>query len=123
MTFAAIRRMIFCLLCLTAMRGPAADEKEQPDDAAALNARVVQLYQQGKFADLSAVVPIASAPARPRPGGRRIRTKAEAIPFAKKVLELSEKALGPEHPDTATSLNNPAALCMMDLHSSCGSRL
>jgi len=81
-----------------------AEDKAKPDEAAALNAQVMQLYQQGKFADLSAVVPIASAPARPRPGGRRIRTKAEAVPIAKKVLELrlpaaaaqaGEKALGP----------------------------
>ena len=35
---------------------------------------------------------------------------AEAEPFARKVLELSKKALGPEHPDVGVSLNNLAGL-------------
>jgi tetratricopeptide (TPR) repeat protein len=33
-----------------------------------------------------------------------------AIEVAKKALEIAEKALGPDHPDVATSLNNLAAL-------------
>jgi tetratricopeptide (TPR) repeat protein len=35
---------------------------------------------------------------------------AEAIVLAEKVVALREKALGPEHPDTALSLNNLAEL-------------
>src|SRR5882672_4833709 len=34
----------------------------------------------------------------------------EAIPIAKQALEIREKALGPEHPSTATSLNSLAVL-------------
>ncbi len=66
---------------LCPLAGHAEDSK---DETAALNQQVVQLYQQGKF--------------------------AEAIPIATKVLELREKALGPEHPGTARSLGNLAGL-------------
>ncbi|MFC2032217.1 tetratricopeptide repeat protein, partial [Chloroflexota bacterium] len=34
----------------------------------------------------------------------------EAEPLYKRALEIREKVLGPEHPDTATSLNNLAGL-------------
>jgi len=54
------------------------------EDPAALNAEVVKLYQAGKY--------------------------AEAIPLAQRALAIQEKALGPEHPAVATSLNNLAAL-------------
>jgi CHAT domain-containing protein/Tfp pilus assembly protein PilF len=50
------------------------------DDMAALNAQVVRLYQQGKY--------------------------AEAIPLAKKALELRERTFGPDHSNTAALLNN-----------------
>jgi hypothetical protein len=56
----------------------------QSDEAAALDQRVVELYQAGKT--------------------------AEAIPLAKKSLELREKALPAGHPDIAKSLNNLAFL-------------
>ncbi len=48
-----------------------------------LNQETVQLYGQGRY--------------------------GEAIPLAQRALGIREKALGPEHPDTATSLNNLAA--------------
>jgi len=51
-------------------------------EAQALNQRVVELYQAGKY--------------------------AEAIPLAEKSLRLTEKSLGPDHPDVATALNNLA---------------
>jgi len=57
---------------------------QQAEDADALNAQVVRLYQAGKY--------------------------AEAIPIAERVLAIREKALGPDHPDVATSLNNLAEL-------------
>src|SRR5262245_11043664 len=53
-------------------------------DPAALNAEVLRLYRAGKY--------------------------AEAIDIAKRVLATQEKALGPEHPDVGTSLNNLATL-------------
>jgi len=49
-----------------------------------LNAEVTQLYRQGRY--------------------------AEAIPRARETLAIREKALGPEHPDVATSLNHLAGL-------------
>ena len=34
----------------------------------------------------------------------------QALPLYRRALEIREKALGPEHPDTANSLNNLALL-------------
>jgi CHAT domain-containing protein/Tfp pilus assembly protein PilF len=49
-----------------------------------LNQEVIRLYQQGRY--------------------------SEAIPAAERVVAICEKALGPEHPDTALALNNLAEL-------------
>ncbi|MGF1602811.1 MAG: CHAT domain-containing protein, partial [Thermosynechococcaceae cyanobacterium] len=49
-----------------------------------LNEQVIQLYQQGRY--------------------------SEAIPIAQRSLSIWEKALGPDHPDVAVSLNNLAEL-------------
>ena len=49
-----------------------------------LNQQVIQLDKQGKY--------------------------AEAIPLAQRTLAITEKVLGPEHPDVALSLNNLAEL-------------
>jgi tetratricopeptide (TPR) repeat protein len=61
-----------------------ASAQQKIDEITALKKSVGELYQAGKF--------------------------AEAIPLAQRFWELSEQALGPEHPDTAISLNNLAAL-------------
>jgi hypothetical protein len=53
-------------------------------EAKQINNQVRQLYRQGRY--------------------------AEAVPLAHKVLSIQEKALGPDHPDVATSLNNLAKL-------------
>lgn len=50
------------------------------EEAESLNQQVIQLYQQGRY--------------------------EEAIPIAKKALEIYERQLGKDHPDTAASLNN-----------------
>ncbi len=57
---------------------------EALNEANLLNEQVIQLYQQGQY--------------------------AQAIPLAQKVLTIREKALGPDHPDVAQSLNNLALL-------------
>jgi len=59
--------------------------QEDLNRAHQLNQAVVQLYQQGRY--------------------------AEALPLAQRALALREKALGAEHPDVAISLNNLAGLC------------
>jgi tetratricopeptide (TPR) repeat protein len=56
----------------------------QQDEADALNKRVMELYQAGKF--------------------------SEATPLAQRALAIREKALGADHPNVATSLNNLANL-------------
>jgi len=57
---------------------------EALNEAKRLNEQVVQLYQQGKY--------------------------AQAIPLAQRALTIYEKALGPDHPAVATVLNNLAVL-------------
>jgi tetratricopeptide (TPR) repeat protein len=49
-----------------------------------LNQQVIELYRAGRY--------------------------SEAIPLAEQVLAIREQALGPDHPDTAISLNNLALL-------------
>jgi hypothetical protein len=46
---------------------------------------------------------------------------AGALPLSERALAISEKALGPEHPDTAMSLNN-LALLLMDQADLAGAR-
>jgi tetratricopeptide (TPR) repeat protein len=61
---------------------PSAESGEDPSES--LNKQVVTLYQQGRY--------------------------SEATEIAEEVLQLREKALGPDHPDVAISLNNLAAI-------------
>jgi CHAT domain-containing protein/tetratricopeptide (TPR) repeat protein len=56
----------------------------QQDEAAALNRRIAELSQAGKF--------------------------SEALPLAHRALEIVEKARGPDHPDVATALGSLAYL-------------
>jgi hypothetical protein len=74
--------VLLCLFPLGALLS--ADEEADSAKISFLNKEVAELYQAGKF--------------------------NEAIPIAQEALELSEKALGPDHPDTATALNNLALL-------------
>jgi tetratricopeptide (TPR) repeat protein len=55
-------------------------QSTQNTEASKLDRRIQELYRAGKYSD--------------------------AIPLATQSLHLREKALGPDHPDTATSLNN-----------------
>ena len=61
-----------------------ADQREQLADADARNTRFIRFYREGNY--------------------------AAAIKLAGETLSVREKILGPEHPDTATSLNNLAEL-------------
>ena len=54
------------------------------DEFNSLNQQVQTLFKQGKY--------------------------QEAIPLAEKAVELAKRVYGPEHPDTAPSLNNLAVL-------------
>jgi hypothetical protein len=57
---------------------------QQADEASELNKRVIDLYSAGRYSD--------------------------AIPIAQQALAIREKALGRDHPDVATWLNNLAGL-------------
>ncbi len=74
--------MVAGLVCGMVLAGITHAQKR--DDAAALNAELDRLYQAGKY--------------------------VEATEIAKRLLAIREKALGPEHPDVGTSLNNLAEL-------------
>jgi CHAT domain-containing protein/Tfp pilus assembly protein PilF len=91
-----------------------------------LNAQVVRLYQQGKYAE---AIPIARESLRVAEATFELEhlnvetslynlaslydkqgRYAEAEPLYKRALAIREKALGPDHPDVAASLNNLASL-------------
>jgi CHAT domain-containing protein/Flp pilus assembly protein TadD len=81
----SVRRfLLFFATVATVMALFAAAPHAQTDDAEVLNKKVVELYRAGKY--------------------------AEAIPLAQRALAIREKALGPDHPDVATSLNSVALL-------------
>jgi tetratricopeptide (TPR) repeat protein len=64
---------------------PVVSAQEGPlEEAKALDHYLLRLYQQGRFND--------------------------PIPLAQRALAIREEVMGPEHPDTATTLNNLAEL-------------
>lgn len=69
------------VVCLFGISSVAVAE-DSIQEAKALNEQVLKLYQEGRY--------------------------REAIPLAERILNIHEKTLGPEHPDTAASLNNLA---------------
>ena len=77
--------LIIVILGVPLLIGTLAWAKEDPlQKATELNEKMMRLYQRDHY--------------------------AEAIPVAKMVLAIYEKALGPEHPDTVAALNNLAML-------------
>jgi tetratricopeptide (TPR) repeat protein len=78
----------FLALMLPVRLAPSAGQAQSReallDRAEQLNQQVVQLHQQGKY--------------------------TQAIALAKEALRIREQALGPTHPQVATSLNNLAGL-------------
>ena len=80
-------RGLVVLFLATILAPPVSGAESQErllERAKQLNQQVLQLYQQGHY--------------------------AEAIPLAKESLRIREQALGPNHSDVATSLNNLALL-------------
>jgi len=83
------RRLLYFLLLillpvLSAYPEPLYSQENELEKANTINQKVVQLSKQGRY--------------------------TEALPLAQQTLEIREKALGPEHPDTAASLNDLAGL-------------
>ena len=83
------RRLLYFLLLivlpvLSASPEALYSQENELEKANVLNVKVEQLYKQGRY--------------------------TEALPLAQQILEIREKVLGPEHPDTATSLDNFAVL-------------
>jgi tetratricopeptide (TPR) repeat protein/CHAT domain-containing protein len=77
------------ILCVAAfvsifLLGVPAARAEVEDETSTLGREVLRLYQEGKY--------------------------SEALPIAERSLKRTKKALGSDHPATATSLNNLAAL-------------
>src|SRR5437899_4652865 len=70
----------FALMSFLSLSALSAGAPSHVPEADKLDRQVQELYKAGKYSD--------------------------AIPIERRVLELREKALGSEHPETATSLNN-----------------
>ena len=79
-----LKSSLVCLLALGLFFGEGARAFAREDDPNLLEQQVLQLYQQGKY--------------------------QEAIPLAEKLLAIRKQTLGPDHPDTATSLGYLARL-------------
>jgi len=77
-------QFLLVLLCVLAVTFGLTSKAQDTSEADSLNKQVIDLYRAGKY--------------------------QEAIPIAREFLEISEKINGPDHPDTATSLNNLAQL-------------
>ncbi len=65
-----------------------ADKQDDLAKLSSINGRISQLYQAGKFSD--------------------------AIPIAQQFLRLSEKVLGPDHPETGTAVSNLGGAVSID---------
>ncbi|MFM7528002.1 MAG: CHAT domain-containing protein [Nodosilinea sp.] len=87
------RALVVAGLCTALLGGPSgaqpltigqATTETRLEQANQLNQQVIELYQAGRY--------------------------SEAVPLAERALAIREQALGPDHPDTATSLNNLAFL-------------
>ena len=82
--FYLLRILFISILFLISIPQVSHPQQSDLENAKILHQEGIKLYQQGRY--------------------------REAIPIAEKVLTISEKVLGPEHPNTATSLNNLAEL-------------
>jgi CHAT domain-containing protein/tetratricopeptide (TPR) repeat protein len=96
------------------------------NDLSALNARVVQLYRQGKYAEALGVAEGAVRAAELRHGPdhpelgtlrnslgalyRALGRHEEAEAEFKRGLEIAEKVFGPDHPNVGAALTNLAGL-------------
>jgi CHAT domain-containing protein/Tfp pilus assembly protein PilF len=78
------RHLVAVLLVGLSLAVSKATSAQSPAEVAALNAQVEELYRQGRY--------------------------SEATPLAQRVLRIREAALGLNHPDVGTSINNLAIL-------------
>ena len=117
---------VFLVLhCTVGLGTGLAAEAEDASKVGALNRQVVNLYQAGKYQEAILIArqllelgekrmarsiptpPSASTTWRRFTSDGRLRQSRTAL---QRALAIREKALGAEHPDTANSLNNLAAL-------------
>jgi len=118
----SLAKPTFVLLVLGLWMLACAASSTEDDDPNALNQRVRQLIEQGKYQE---AIPIAeravemakrvrgpehseTADALNNLGSlfKKIRDYAKAEPLYREALQIRQKVLGSEHLDTATSLNN-----------------
>ena len=116
--------IVLLAVCLLILGSPATFADD--DNLEALNQRIVELFEQGKYQEAIPLAEKAVEIARRlrRPEDPKFATSlnnlavlyddmgdyAKAEPLYQQALRIRQKVLGPEHPSTATSLNNLAAL-------------
>ena len=112
-----------CLLTLLLLTKPAMSQR---DEAAALQAKVEQLYQVGKFSEAVPLAQRSLAIYEKTYGPDHINVAgalsnlailyqaqgrlADAGPLYRRSLAIAERVLGPDNPELATALNNLATL-------------
>ncbi len=114
------------LLTLLLMVSPGRGETEDVEEAKRLQQQLLQLYQQGNYAEAAhlgervlAILEKALGPDHPDTAtalnnlallSQNMGEYAKALPLHQRALAIREKVLGPDHPDTAVTLNNLALL-------------
>src|SRR5262249_11041608 len=102
------------------------DAHAQPDEIAALNQRISELYRAGKYSEAIPLAERSLELTRTQKGEAQFDTAngmgwlatlyqaqgryAEAELLYKRDLAITEKALGPDHPAVGTVVNNLAGL-------------
>jgi len=86
MLFRRLLYFLFLIVLPVLSASPEAlySQENELEKANVLNEKVEQLYKQGRY--------------------------TEALPLSQQILEILEKILGPEHSDTAASINDLARL-------------
>jgi CHAT domain-containing protein/tetratricopeptide (TPR) repeat protein len=123
-----VRLHVLAILLVTmlATGGPPAWTQDADNELSGLNARVVHLYRQGKYAEALSVAEGAVHAAERRHGSdhpelgtlrnslgalyRALGRYDEAEAELKRGLEIAEKAVGPDHPNVGAALANLAGL-------------
>ncbi len=120
--------VVLLLLSISIIAAPPPARAQAPGEAEieALNDRVVELYQAGKYSEAIPLAERYAAAMKARHGEnapeyaeainnlaqllKATNRLAEAEPLMRRALAIDEKAYGTDHPDVAIRLNNLALL-------------
>ena len=121
-------RLLLLPIFFAAVLAPPPAFAQSPSKAGleALNTRVIELYQAGKYGEAIPLAEQCAAASKARYGEnapeyatalnnlaqllQATNRLAEAEPLMRRALAIDEKSFGPDHPNVARDLNNLAQL-------------